>query len=94
VKPVLVSQAAARDVTRLEDWLGARSPRATIKVGKLLRSAFGSLSTLPERHAVIDDAGHREVVQRFGQGGYVIRYVIRPDAIVVTGVWHSLENRP
>ena len=93
MKPVLVSQRAANDVSRLEDWLIERNPSAAIKVGRLLREAFSSLAELPERTAVIDAAQHRELVLRFGRGGYVIRYVIRPDAVVVTRVWHSLEDR-
>ncbi len=64
-----------------------------MRAGRLLRKAFASLADLPERHAVIDEIQHRQLIQRFGQAAYVIRYVVRPDAVVVTGVWHSLEAR-
>lgn len=93
MRPVVVSRPAARDVDRLEDWLMARNPGAAIRAGVLLREAFASLSTLPERTIHVDGSEQRQLVRRFGKGTYVIRYVIRPEAIIVTRVWHSLEDR-
>jgi len=36
----------------------------------------------------------RQIFVRFGRGGYVIRYRVRKNDIVITRMWHSRENRP
>lgn len=65
-----------------------------MQAGSLLRDAFSSLSNLPERTMRVAGSEQRQLVRRFGKGASIIRYIIRPEAIVVTRVWHSLEDRP
>jgi plasmid stabilization system protein ParE len=36
----------------------------------------------------------RQLVLRFGQGGYIIRYHLSGQGVLVTRIWHSRENRP
>lgn len=38
--------------------------------------------------------GFRELFIRFGKAAYVVRYRVTDNAVIVTRVWHSLQNRP
>ncbi len=67
---------------------------AAVRAGMIIREAFASLAIFSERTRRVGDTGQHELVRRFGKGGYVIRYVILPDMVVVTSVWHTLEDRP
>ncbi|WP_426013129.1 hypothetical protein [Caulobacter sp. DWR2-3-1b2] len=29
----------------------------------------------------------------FGQGGYIIRYRVTSDRVIITRIWHGLEER-
>ncbi len=40
-----------------------------------------------------DEMGRRELCLPLGSGGYVLRYVITADEIVVIRAWHSREER-
>lgn len=58
-------------------------------------AAVQSLTTLPERGRPAGTPGVRELVVPFGRGGYVLRYMYRPqaDEIIVLRVWHGREAR-
>lgn len=88
---VVVSPEAAADLDRLEQWLLDKHPLAAERVGPLLRSALASLAELPHR-------GHgrgvlRELVVRFGQNGYIVRYRVFEDVVLITRVFHAREDR-
>ena len=40
-----------------------------------------------------DEMGSRELYLPFGSGGYVLRYVVAREEIVVIRVWHAREDR-
>lgn len=65
-----------------------------MKAGRVIRDAFASLADLPQRGVALEVGEEREVFLRFCRGGYVVRYVVQAKAVVVTGVWHTLEDRP
>ena len=46
---VVISQAASKDVDRLEAWLLDKNPNAAVRVGVVLRRAIDSLEDWPER---------------------------------------------
>lgn len=89
---VVISPSANRDVDRLEDWLAERSPQAALRVGGVLKAAFLSLADMPHRTWRIDE-GVRELMVPFGRYGYVIRYEVRESRVIVTRVFHALEDR-
>ena len=92
---VIVSQAALRDLTRLEAWLAERSPEAAGRIGPLLDAALASLADHPERGRQGPRAALRELVVPFGGAAYLVQYRIEASAgmVVVARVRHSRERR-
>ncbi|MCP5432755.1 MAG: type II toxin-antitoxin system RelE/ParE family toxin [Alphaproteobacteria bacterium] len=92
-RPVRLRPAAERDLERLAEFIVEHDPKAALRAVRVLRQAILSLEELPERGRPGPRADLRELFVRFGQSHYVIRYQVRPDAIVVTRIWHAREVR-
>ncbi|TCS14012.1 type II toxin-antitoxin system RelE/ParE family toxin [Caulobacter sp. BK020] len=91
-RPVHVSAQAERDIERLHDWLLERSPAAAIRLIALLEESFESLSQFSDRGRLVDDR-IRELIVPFGGSSYVIRYEADAAGVLVSRVWHGLEDR-
>lgn len=89
---VELSDEALRDVGRLREWLGGKDSNAAVRAGRVLAEAFRSLRRFPNRGRPLG-VGLRERPVRFGRYGYVIRYEVREDRVIVTRVFHALEDR-
>lgn len=57
-----------------------------------IADAVASLRKHPERGKPCLD-GMRELIVPFGSAGYVIRYAVERDAVIVLRIFHSLEDR-
>jgi plasmid stabilization system protein ParE len=93
MRRVELRPAARRDLIRFERSLQRRSPRAALRMFDLVTGRILSLGAQPFK-GVEAAHGLRELYIRFGKSGFVVRYKVTPDAIQVTRIWHSLENRP
>lgn len=89
---VVVSPRADRDVDRLEDWLADKNPAAAAKIWPAMKAAFLSLADMPHRTRGLGE-DTRELLVNFGRYGYVIRYQVTGQSVVVTRVFHGLEMR-
>ena len=89
---VVISPSADRDVDRLEDWLADKNPDAALRAGAALKAAVLSLADLQHR-AFQTGVDVSELKVPFGRYGYVIRYEVREDRVIVTRVFHALEDR-
>lgn len=92
MKPVEFALTARRDLDRLRLWLAERAPNAAEDAAETLISAARSLAEFPERGRLVR-SGLRELVVPFGSAGYVLRYGVRRDRVVIARVFHSLEDR-
>ena len=90
---VRLSSVAQRDLARLENFLCARSPAAAIRAATTIRKAVKSLRRLPERGRPYEIPGVRELLVPFGSSGYVVRYLITADEVIIIRIFHSLEER-
>jgi plasmid stabilization system protein ParE len=86
------SPVARRDFERLRLWLEERAPHAVEEAAGLLSSAANSLAEFPERGRLAM-RGLRELIVPFGSAGYVLRYGVRRNRVIVARVFHSLERR-
>lgn len=93
MKPVQVSPRAYSDIRYLELWLVERAPVAAVRVGPALFAAMKSLEEFPERGRKAAGFRGRELFVPFGAQGYVTRYRVEPDRIIIATVHHSLERR-
>ena len=89
---VTISQAASKDVDRLEAWLLEKYPNAAARVGAVLYRAIGSLERWPDRARRVQ-ANTRELDAKFGGETYVIRFQVIGDRVIVTRIFHGRERR-
>ena len=85
---------AFADIERLHAFLAPKNPRAANRVVDIIFAAAMSLRTAPRSGRPLDH-GFRELVARFGKGGYVLRYRVdeEKDALIIVRIWHSRERR-
>lgn len=93
MRRVELRPAAQRDMLRFERSLNRHSPKAALRMFNLVTGRILSLADQSfkgvERHN-----GFRELIIKFGKSAYVIRYRVTDDAVIVTRIWHSLQDRP
>ncbi|MDP2259653.1 MAG: type II toxin-antitoxin system RelE/ParE family toxin [Caulobacter sp.] len=86
-----VLDAVKDDFSRLSAFLGD-SP-AGDRFADVLEEAVLSLSEMPHRGRPVG-GDVRELIIPFGAGGYIIRYRVRDQTVVIARIFHSLEDRP
>lgn len=91
---VLIWTAAARaDLIRLRRFIDQHNPEAAQRAAQAIRDGVKLLATYPAAGKRLEERQDRELVIPFGQRGYVLRYQIDGQTVVVLRVWHSLEDR-
>ena len=85
---------AEEDLARLVASLG--DPRASPparRALKRLRDAFLIVAEFPGIGVGLG-GGFRQHTVTFGKYGFVMRYRVTDDAILITRLWHGRQNRP
>jgi plasmid stabilization system protein ParE len=84
---------ALRDVQRLYRFLANKNPDAAKRAVTAIRQGVRILVSQPKVGRVIDDLPEefREWPIDFGSSGYLVRYRIEVDMVVVLAVWHQRE---
>lgn len=90
---IIVSPRAGKDAERLNQRLMEHDPAIAARFGDLLERKLVSLTEYPLRGRAVGPTT-REVNLPFGQSAYIIRYRVTADRIIVTRIWHGLEQRP
>lgn len=91
MRRIVVSQTAAADLRRLNDWLHERGVAAE-GAGDLIADAILSLRDFPDRGRPGPRPDLRELVTPFGKGAYLIAYRIFADRVVIARIRHSREK--
>ena len=85
---------ALEDTRRLRLFLEEKSPSAAARAGHVLLAGVKLLASFPEIGQPMDDGtNRRELFLPFGAGGYVLRYIIDEQTVVVVRAWHTKEMR-
>jgi plasmid stabilization system protein ParE len=85
---------ATSDTRRLREFIEDKNPEAATRAGFAFLEGADFLSSYPEAGAPMNDGtNRRELFIKFGNGGYVLRYILDDDKIVIIRTWHSKENR-
>lgn len=87
------SPAARNDLIRLRDFIGEHNPDAARRAAEALKKAANLLLEHPGIGPRIEDREDRELFVPFGQRGYVLRYRLDEETIVILRLWHGLEDR-
>ena len=85
---------ALDDTQRLRQFLENQSPAAATRAGQVLQAGTKRLADFPEIGQPMDDgSSRRELFLPFGAGGYILRYIIDGQTIVIVRAWHTKEKR-
>ncbi|POZ49812.1 type II toxin-antitoxin system RelE/ParE family toxin [Methylovulum psychrotolerans] len=87
---------ALADLRRLQDFVFANNPTAAAKAAKRILEAAAKLRTHPFLGRPVEDISHhefRDLSVAFGKAGYVLRYAVTDDAVILMKIWHSREDR-
>jgi plasmid stabilization system protein ParE len=87
------SPAALQDVVRLREFIEPHNADAARRAAESLKKAAKLITTHPGIGKRLEGRDDRELIVPFGQRGYVMRYRLDGDDIVILRVWHSLEER-
>lgn len=91
---VFVSKAVEDDIDRLTDFVRGMGPGAALHVTDFLWSAVVSLGEFGERGVPGRRPGSRALFVPLGRNAYVIQYAVYESSVLVTRIFHSLEDRP
>lgn len=87
------SAAARVDMVRLREFIEPHNPDAARRAAKALKKATNLLLEYPAIGTRIEDRQDRELFIPFGQRGYIMRYRLHEETIVILRVWHGREGR-
>lgn len=87
------SPPALLDVQRLYRFLALKNPDAARRAVKAIRQSVRALELQPGVGRPIEDMPEefREWIIDFGDSGYLARYRLAPDAVVILAVRHQKE---
>jgi plasmid stabilization system protein ParE len=90
---VIFAPAAIRDLQRLRDFLRPKNADAARRAGEAIRQGVKILGEHPRLGRMIDDLPEefREWLIDFGDSGYVVRYRIGGDAVIILAIRHQKE---
>lgn len=89
---VRLTGPARDDLLSHTDWLLAHSPAAADAAMEAILTALSLLSDFP-RIGPGDPHGLRAKRVRYGRDGYIIRYEIANDVVVVRRILHGRQSR-
>ncbi len=85
---------ARDDLERLHEFIAPHSEDAAARAIQTLVGAAGTLIDFPEKGRPWPvDPSFRELSVPFGRRGYVIRYRLDQDDVIIVRIWHGLEDR-
>ena len=84
---------ARGDLKRLYEFILPHSSEAASRAIDVILENVEHLGVFPEAGQLWEpDINFRELPVRFGARGYVIRYRLFEDKVIIARVWHSLED--
>lgn len=82
---------ALTDLDRLEDFLFYKNALAAGRAIQTIVAATDRLAFFPERGRPLP-TGHRELVVRFSDGGYLVLYDVEGDGVRILRLRHQREG--
>ncbi|MGZ8096642.1 MAG: type II toxin-antitoxin system RelE/ParE family toxin [Methylosarcina sp.] len=92
--PILIwSPAAREDLIRLRQFIEPHSREAARRAAQSLKKAASLITQHPGMGMRLEGRQDRELFVPFGRCGYVMRYRLDENAIVILKIWHGKEER-
>jgi plasmid stabilization system protein ParE len=89
---LIIETRAERDLSDLVNWLAERSPSAADRALEMFFSRVDRLLDFPTSAPEVE-GGKRELFIDFGRDGFVVRYRLHQETILVERVYHGLQDR-
>lgn len=85
---------AVDDLDRIDEFWREIEPSLAIRAAALILDLAADLNVFPERGRISRaDPQSRELVGRFGDGAFILRYRLIDEDILVVQIRHSRERR-
>lgn len=85
--------SAVNDLIRLRDFIGENNKEAAKRAAKTIQEATRRLIDYPLIGKPIDDLpNYRDLLIKFGAGGYFLRYRIEEKSVFIVHIRHYREN--
>lgn len=90
---VIFAPAAIRDLERLREFLRTKNPQAAKRAGEAISQGVRILGLQPHLGRSVEDLPEefREWLIDFGDSGYVARYRLDGEAVVILALRHQRE---
>jgi plasmid stabilization system protein ParE len=87
------TETALADLVRLRRFIEPKNSRAARQAAEALKKGAALLLNHPGLGRRLEGRPDREITIPFGKHGYVIRYRLDGDDVVILKIWHGLEDR-
>ena len=85
--------SAVDDIVRLREFIAKENPSAAKKAALTLKEAAQLLIETPSIGKPVQDLPqYRDLLIRFGAGGYILRYRVHLDAVYIVHIRHYRED--
>lgn len=92
MREIVWLESAVNDVVRLREFIAKENPNAAKKAAEAIKEAAQRLMEAPSiGKPVADLPPYRDLLTRFGVGGYVLRYRVHINAIYIVHIRHYRE---
>ena len=92
-KKLIWTLPAREDIIRLREFIEPHNPEAAHRAAENLKKAALLLLENPHIGKPVERMEYRELIVPIGRRGYVIRYRVMGDEIIILRVWHGLEEK-
>ena len=94
-KPELIWEpGAVNDLARLREFIEPHNPRAAANAARRIIDAANLLLDSPYLgHPIEEMPEFNQLFIPFGKRGYMLRYRVEGQKIIILRIWHARENR-
>jgi plasmid stabilization system protein ParE len=85
------SPASTRDVIRLHDFLKSKNLNAAHRAADKIRKTAQLILNNPAIGHRLENREDREFFTPFGKNGYIFRYRVTDNTVVILKIWHTRE---
>src|ERR1700733_174820 len=93
MREIVWLDSAVNDAVRLRNFIAEENPKAAQKAAEAIQEATKLLSEAPSIGKPVKDLPqYRDLLTRFGAGGYVLRYRVDIETIYIAHIRHYRED--
>ena len=92
MREIVWLDSAVNDVVRLREFIAKENPSAAKKAAEAIKDSAPRLIEAPSIGKPVKDLPqYRDLLTRFGAGGYVLRYRVHSETVYIVHIRHYRE---